>query len=433
MTQHKAKTGKTYKVKLESTIEQVLWMHNAATPGGKVGLEVCTKFIGNNSDIAVKITDKSGKTFNTIKKKMSGNKFWTEITVPEKAKNELYAEAKLSKLGLEKKSNGLHLFPPIQIKNLKWDKQEAHRGDILKMTADIEGLADGNEVELQIWEHDADGVHDFITKFPVIIKNKKVEANWEFQYVEDTDDIPTHEESEKGYQWPEYFFRIVTNGKSSDSGLLKFKDFIEIEWVYDNNEPAANRNFKLISADGTERNGSFDGDGRYNVGDISPGPFNIILEDDEEEDSDSNENDDEEKEIKIVLKDHNGNKFVNKKYEIRIGQKVISGNTDSEGLIKAKFPINILQAKLLVWLKKGEKASYSTILQLQDFEDDNNTHEIQMKLQNLGFYAGRIDGELGNMTKEAIKNFQKKNNLTVTGEVNPALTSKISNKFKNKQ
>lgn len=433
MPEHKGNTGKINNVKLESSIDRVIWTSGTGCSGAKVGLEVNTHFVGNNSEIKIEISDKSGKTFETVKGKISGNLFWTEILVPEKAKDELYAEVKLSKHGLSKKSNCMYLFPAIQIKNLKWDKIEVRRGDVLKLTADVTNVYDEAEAEIQIWEHDSDGAHDLITKFPVVVKKGKIETDWEYEYHEDTDDIPTDDEAENGYQNPEYFFRVSLGSVSEDSGLLKFKDTIEVRWQSGNNDKASNKKFKIVTADGNEINDSFDENGRYNSNDIPPGPFTIVLEDDDEDDSDSNENNNEEKEIKIVLKDQEENKYSNKKFEIRFGQKVLSGNTDGNGKIQVKVPAKILQVKLLVWLRDGEeKASYSTLLQLQDFDEDNNIGSVQSKLQNLGYYAGSIDGENGNMTKEAIKLFQQKNNLPVNGEIDPELNSKISNKFKNK-
>jgi hypothetical protein len=275
MTKVNGDTDKKQEVKLESSIEQVLWTKNSATPGGKIGVEVFTKFVGNNSEIKVEISDKSGKTFETLKGKVSGNKFWKKIVVPEKAKDELFAEAKLSKHSLSKKSNGLYLFPLVELKNLKWDKKEAHRGDILKLTADIKGLADGNEAELQIWEHDADQAHDLVTKFPITIRNQKIETEWEFQYVDDTDDIPTEEESEKGYQWPEYFFRIVCAGKSADSGLLKFKDWVELEFLDNKQQPRSGIEVKIKFPDGTTETKKTDDDGLIKIEDAPPGKFII--------------------------------------------------------------------------------------------------------------------------------------------------------------
>lgn len=279
MTEHKGNTGKVNKVNLESSIDRVIWTSGTGCAGSKAGIEVNTHFVGNNSDIKIEISDKSGKVFETVKSKIAGNFFYTQITVPEKAKDELYAEVKLSKLSLTKKSNCMYVYPAVEIKNLKWDKKEARRGDILKLTADVNNVYEGAEAEIQIWEHDTDGAHDLITKFPVIVKNKKIEVDWEYEYHEDTDEIPTQEEAEKGYNPPEYFFRVNIAGVSADSGLLEFKDWIEIQWAEADGTPAANRKFKLITADGKERNESFDSQGWIRLEDMPPGAFKIILED----------------------------------------------------------------------------------------------------------------------------------------------------------
>ena len=271
MIEHQGNTGKVNNVKLESSIDRVIWTSGTGCAGAKVGVEVNTHFVGNNSDIKIEISDKSGKVFETVKSKISGNFFYTQITVPEKAKDELYAEVKLSKHELTKKSNCMYVYPAIGIKNLMWDKTEARRGDILKLTADITSVYEGAEAEIQIWEHDADGAHDLITKFPAIVKNKKIEVDWEYEYHEDTDEIPTEEEAERGYSPPEYFFRVVIAGVSADSGLLEFKDWIEIELETLQATPAADEKYILYLPDGKQRSGALDNYGYAKEENIPPG------------------------------------------------------------------------------------------------------------------------------------------------------------------
>lgn len=45
-----------------------------------------------------------------------------------------------------------------------------------------------------------------------------------------------------------------------------------------------------------------------------------------------------------------------------------------------------------------------------------NIKQIQTALKNAGYNPGAIDGKMGRQTKEAIKLFQRNNNLTVTGK-----------------
>lgn len=45
-----------------------------------------------------------------------------------------------------------------------------------------------------------------------------------------------------------------------------------------------------------------------------------------------------------------------------------------------------------------------------------NIRQVQIALVNAGYNPGRIDGRMGKQTKDAIKQFQKANNLAVDGK-----------------
>ena len=275
MTEFRGQTDQVEKIELPSAIQQVVWTKRIAALGAVVGVDVFTEFVGNGSSIEIELSDNSGKTFGKFKDKISGNHFWAKVKVPDEAKDALFAKVKLSKHGLDAKSNPLLLLTPIEISNLKWDKKEARRGDALKMTADIKGVTDGTETEIQIWEHDSDQAHDLITQFPILVKDSKVEAEWEFEYYEDTDDVPTEEESEKGYNPPEYFFRVKVGGVYADSEKLEFKDWIEFELIGMTGNPLKNVKYELKMADGSTKSGQTDDNGKIMVKDVSPGRYTI--------------------------------------------------------------------------------------------------------------------------------------------------------------
>jgi hypothetical protein len=275
MPEYKAKTNEITEIKLESGIDRVVWSKGVAAVGGKVGLSIDTHFVGNGSEVKIQLKDANGKSHGDFTEKIAGNKLWAEIVVPEKAEGSLTATVKLPKHSLEMKSNPLVVYPQIKIKNLKWDKPEARRGDILTITADIETVYNGTDAEIEIWEFDTDEAHDFVAKIPVEVKNNKIECKWEFDYKEDTDDILTEEESENGYNHPEYFFRIKVLGVSADSGLLEFKDWIEILVTDTSNKPLSNKQYILHLPDGSKVDGYLDDKGKYKVENISPGVYEI--------------------------------------------------------------------------------------------------------------------------------------------------------------
>jgi len=60
--------------------------------------------------------------------------------------------------------------------------------------------------------------------------------------------------------------------------------------------------------------------------------------------------------------------------------------------------------------------------------------QVQLALRNAGYNPGKIDGHIGKQTREAIKAFQKANNIPVNGKVNKqtweALKGSLATKVK---
>ena len=52
--------------------------------------------------------------------------------------------------------------------------------------------------------------------------------------------------------------------------------------------------------------------------------------------------------------------------------------------------------------------------------------KVQKKLNKLGYDCGKADGIYGTKTKKAIKKFQRKNDLSVNGNINKTLLKKLN-------
>ena len=52
--------------------------------------------------------------------------------------------------------------------------------------------------------------------------------------------------------------------------------------------------------------------------------------------------------------------------------------------------------------------------------------DIQVALKNAGCYNGKIDGDIGPLTEEAIREFQAKNDLVIDGKVGPKTWAVLS-------
>lgn len=282
MTEYKRKTDVVHVIKLPSKITHALWCTQTASPDETVNLKVLTQFVGNKSDISITIMDKSGGVMEEIKGELKDNYFSSSITVPDHAQDELVFTVTLPEHNLTKDSDALLLLSPRSISNAKWGQEVARRGDIVKLTAETEGFSNGTDVEIIIYEYDQDGRHDFITKFPATVTENKIEAFWEYEYHEDTDEIPSAGESEKGYNPPEYFFTVKVGNMEfltkQESGLLEFKDWIEIGLRDETtNEPMGNEEYVVILPDGQQIKGNLDNKGFAQIKDIPPGRIKVIF------------------------------------------------------------------------------------------------------------------------------------------------------------
>lgn len=77
-------------------------------------------------------------------------------------------------------------------------------------------------------------------------------------------------------------------------------------------------------------------------------------------------------------------------------------------------------------LSKGKASESGEIVNAAEVDITKVTPKnIQTALKNAGFYSGSLDGKIGRKTKEAIKEFQKANELKGDGVVGKQTWSKL--------
>ena len=273
-------TDSEHEIELESHLISASWITRKAIAGQTVVFEVVTSFVGEGAKIKVKGKSEGGLNLGKVKGKIKKNVFGGEFEIPEDAElgDRVYFEVTLPQNDLEGESDRIPVFPPVRVFNMSWGATEARRGDVLTLSAETSGMRDHTEVTLIIYEHDTDSAHDKIIELPVKVMGDRIEVRWEYEYHEDTDEIPTQEELDRygsSYNPPEYFFTIkVENtefGRDQESRLLKFKDWIEITLVDGEGNTIANEDYVLHLADGEQRRGSLDANGHAREDNIGPG------------------------------------------------------------------------------------------------------------------------------------------------------------------
>ncbi|MCP4703302.1 MAG: hypothetical protein GY865_01730 [candidate division Zixibacteria bacterium] len=288
-------TDEEHEIELKSYLISASWVSGMAFVGLRAKLEVRTLFVGNGAKIRVKGKTVKGKKLGKGKGKIYYDLFTADFEVPDNIEldDQIYFEVELPANDLKGVSTKIPVYPQPKAKNMKWSSDEARRGEILTLSADMEDVKDGTEATIVIYEFDADGGHDIITDLKTTVRDSKIELKWEYEYHEDTDELPTSEEVERyggSYNPPEYFFTIKIGefeiGKENqDSSLLLFKDWLEIKMLDNNSQAICDVKYKVTLPDGQTRDGTIGSEGFAREDGIPPGRCLIEFEN---EDDDSN-------------------------------------------------------------------------------------------------------------------------------------------------
>lgn len=95
------------------------------------------------------------------------------------------------------------------------------------------------------------------------------------------------------------------------------------------------------------------------------------------------------------------------------GKAAASGLVPDDGLISAVISPKAKTAKLVVHAPGGDEMHSFDIGHLNPIE---YTSGVQARLKNLGFYTGNLTNQVDQATQEAIRRFQQREGLPVTGQ-----------------
>lgn len=112
----------------------------------------------------------------------------------------------------------------------------------------------------------------------------------------------------------------------------------------------------------------------------------------------------------------------NEPYELDVDGRKKAGVTDAEGKVIEPIAPRARRARLVVG--EGEQRQEFDF-ELGGLDPLDAVSGVQGRLSNLGFDCGPVDGKLGDLTRDALRDYQKKRGLKVTGEVDEATRKRL--------
>ncbi len=167
----------------------------------------------------------------------------------------------------------------MSLTKAEWSEKEARVGDTVKLSAQLSGFDSGTKAVFDIYEKDISSADDLIDSIKAKTSGGKVEAEWEYKYVEDTGDVQTEADKKAGYSAPEYYFVIKVANAMARSEILEFKDYVEFSLKDVDGKGIANAPYNLYFGNGEVRKGQLDRDGKKKEENIPPGKWSVSFSD----------------------------------------------------------------------------------------------------------------------------------------------------------
>lgn len=158
----------------------------------------------------------------------------------------------------------------LSVKNAKWSKEIAKKGEKVKLSAECEGFENGKKATIQIYKRDIRGSDSVVKTIEKEISSNKVELEIEDLFEE----LPSESVNE-GYSASGYYFEVMSDQSKSKSDILYLEDIIEIELKDDEGNPRANEEYILYLPNGKVEEGKLDGNGYKKIEKIPAGSYSI--------------------------------------------------------------------------------------------------------------------------------------------------------------
>lgn len=130
------------------------------------------------------------------------------------------------------------------------------------------------------------------------------------------------------------------------------------------------------------------------------------------------------KQVRIVLRDLAGQPLSGVEYRLVVEGREFVGKTGADGLVQAAVGARASEGTLSLNGGAPQAIGIDDLNPMRDVSDEG-VSGVQARLRNLGYLSVPVDGVLGPLTRDAIRDYEGRNGLKVTGEISDPLVSKL--------
>ena len=213
----------------------------------------------------VKFVDKGGKPITGVA---------YSVKAPDNNETAGTLGGQVKQTGVKEGSYEIHLKA---ITKAEWSVPEAAVGDKVKLKAETAGIDSGEKASLIIYIKDSNFADHRLEVIESKVDGDKIEEEWELQIDEAFLDDQERKEG-KRYSQPSFCFTVASAGVIARSGVLTYKDFIELELKDEEGKAAADVKYKVYLRNGVVREGTLDSNGYAKIENVPPGKVDVAFD-----------------------------------------------------------------------------------------------------------------------------------------------------------
>ena len=132
--------------------------------------------------------------------------------------------------------------------------------------------------------------------------------------------------------------------------------------------------------------------------------------------------------LRIALKDEVGEAMASMPYTLTIGELVLEGQTDGDGMLDEEVPARAQVATLRLLLPEADAWAPEIVyeLRLGHLDPVDEVSGAQARMRNLGYDCGPIDGLMGPLTRAGLRAFQADMHLKETRALDGATRARLA-------
>jgi uncharacterized Zn-binding protein involved in type VI secretion len=166
---------------------------------------------------------------------------------------------------------GNHELSIRGIADVRWSAQNAKVGDKVKMIIETAGIDSGTKASLQVFVKDAGYTDHLLDTFETTVSGDKVEKEWTLEVDEKYLGIcDKKEKTKKRYSQPFFYFRVAIGDMQERSGILYFKDELEVEIRDGDGNAYKEKEIEISLPSGRKMTKKTDGSGKIVLKDLPP-------------------------------------------------------------------------------------------------------------------------------------------------------------------